>query len=102
MAGLTHDELAALRGPFLREHLISTRLAVRDRLAARPSIALRDEIAAADRVVSAAMREAIRTYEAILASHPIPAAPVEAIARIEPRRGPPPRVLVGARPVPPT
>lgn len=96
---------AELRGPALRERLYASRDAVRETLLARPSIALRDAIARADIAIAAAMREAIGTYESLVAQHaPAPERPPlrERACTIDDHAAaglPPPRALPGARPV---
>jgi hypothetical protein len=96
---------AELRGPALRERLYAARDAVRATLLAHPSIPLRDAIARADIAIAAAMREAISTYESLVAEHaPPPERPplrARACTIDDPAaKGlPPPRALTSARPV---
>ena len=96
---------ATLRGPALRDRLYASREAVRATLLAHPSIALRDRIAEADIAIAAAMREAIGTYESLVAEHapaPGPAPVRKRACTIDDPVGaglPPPRALPGARPV---
>jgi hypothetical protein len=102
---VTSQDPAELRGPALRDRLYAARDAVRQTLLARPSIALRDRIAQADIAIAAAMREAIGTYESLVAEHSPPPdrPPVRARACTIDEPGavglPPPRALPSARPV---